>query len=229
MLEFVPDIDDDVPLPERAAEALPPMSPAEELEMRARTIKLLSDMTGTALTPDENDQKQARELAHQMMADPSVRPDYNKYPNEVMAYLAGMVSQTNCMIVDELSELKLYVVNKLVYEIEHAKDSKSRIAALSKLGEIDGVDAFKKRSETTHILKPMAEVEKELSSVLDSIEYTIIGNGTRALGQDSPEDDDQVDSGSGESGSDGEEGEDVDQVGYEAPNYDSVEQDERRE
>ena len=223
--EFVPDIDEDVPLPERAAEALPPMSPSEELEMRARTIKLLSDMTGTVLEPNSEDQTQARSLAKQMMSDPSIRPDYNKYPNEVMAYLAGMVAQTNCKIVDELSELKLYVVNKLVYEIEHTKDSKTRIAALAKLGEIDGVDAFKKRSETTHILKPMAEVEKELSNVLDSIEYTLIESGPRALGQDRLEDDDSLDSGAGGSGGEGE-GDDLPEFIDEAQENKSVEQDE---
>jgi hypothetical protein len=39
---------------------------------------------------------------------------------------------------------------------------------------VDGVDAFKKRSEVTHIIKPIEEVEKELLSVLEGIEYTVI-------------------------------------------------------
>ena len=93
-----------------------------------------------------------------------------------MAYLAGMVAQSNCMLVDELSDLKLYVVNKLVYEVEHAKDSKSRISALAKLGEVDGMDAFKKRSEVTMQIKSIQEVEKELLSVLDNIEYIVLPN-----------------------------------------------------
>jgi hypothetical protein len=87
-----------------------------------------------------------------------------------MAYLAGMISQSNCMLVDELSDLKMYVVNKLVYEIEHARDSKSRIAALSKLGEVDGVDAFKKRSEVTMKVQSIEEVEKELLITLEALE-----------------------------------------------------------
>jgi vacuolar-type H+-ATPase subunit I/STV1 len=91
-----------------------------------------------------------------------------------MAFLAGLVAQSNCAIVDDLSELKLYVVNKLVYEVEHAENSKTRIQAITKLGEVDGVDAFKKRSEVTHIIKPIEEVEKELLSVLEGIEYTVI-------------------------------------------------------
>jgi hypothetical protein len=97
-----------------------------------------------------------------------------------MAFLAGLVAQSNCAIVDDLSELKLYVVNKLVYEVEHADNSKIRIQALSKLGEVDGVDAFKKRTETTHIIKPIEEVEKELLSVLEGIEYTVIDDGNGA-------------------------------------------------
>jgi hypothetical protein len=170
-----PEIDENIPLPANAAEALPDLSPQEELNARARTIKFLSDITGTPIVPNQNDIEEAKQLATQMMSDPQKRIDYSKYPNEMMAYLAGMVAQTNCALVDDLSELKMYVINKLVYEIEHAKDSRSRIQAVTKLGEEDGIDAFKKRSETTHIIKPIEEVEKELMSVLEGIEYKVLG------------------------------------------------------
>jgi hypothetical protein len=170
-MELVPDIDESIPLPKRAGDAMPELSPKEELDMRARTIKMLADLSGTPLVPDEDDVSTARNLARQMMEDPKLRPEYAKYPNETMAYLAGMVAQTNCMIVDELSELKLYVVNKLVYEAEHAKNSKDRLSALKSLGEVDGVDAFKKRSEMTVTVKPIEEVEKELLTLLEGIDY----------------------------------------------------------
>lgn len=182
MTTLIPDIEDNIPLPANATEALPELSPAEEVALRANTIKLLSELTGDLIEPNEDHQEQAVSLAKEMLNNPAMRPEYSKYPNEVMAYLAGLVAQSNCMIVDELSDLKLYVVNKLVYEIENAKDSKSRIAALSKLGEVDGVDAFKKRSETTITVKPIEEVEKELLSVLDNIEYTVIGEETPEIG-----------------------------------------------
>ena len=166
----VPEIEENIPLPASAADALPQLSPKEELDMRARTIKLLADINGDPITPSEEQKEVAQSLAKQMMQDPQMRPDYAKYPNEVMAYLAGMISQSNCMLVDELSDLKMYVVNKLVYEIEHARDSKSRIAALSKLGEVDGVDAFKKRSEVTMKVQSIEEVEKELLITLEALE-----------------------------------------------------------
>ena len=155
---------------------MPDLSPAEELHMRARTLKLLADMSGVPIEPDEDDAAQAEVLARQMMSDPQLRPEYAQYGNEVMAYLAGMVAQTNCMLVDELSDLKLYVVNKLIYEIEHAKSAKERISALTKLGEIDGVDAFKKRTEVTVKVQTIEEVEKELLATLDSIEYRVLSN-----------------------------------------------------
>jgi hypothetical protein len=169
--EYWPEIESDITLPVGAVDAMPPLSPAEELQMRARTIKLISDITGTGLAPSPTNQEAAESLARRMMEDPKARPDFAQYPNETIAYLAGMVAQSNCMIVDELSELKLYVVNKLVLEVEQAKNAKDRITALSKLGEVDGVDAFKKRTESTFIVKPLAEVEKELLSVLEGIEF----------------------------------------------------------
>jgi hypothetical protein len=76
--------------------------------------------------------------------------------------------------VEELSDLKLYVVNKLFEAAEQADDLKVRINALKALGEVDGIDAFKKRSEITHIIKPIEEVEKELLQVLEGIEYTVV-------------------------------------------------------
>ena len=170
---LIPDIEDDIPLPKKAAEAFPELTPNEELEMRVRTIKLLSDLTGVPVVPSSQHRMEAHDLAQQMMQNPKHRPEYNRYPNETMAYLAGMVAQTKCMLVDELSELKLYVINKLVQEVEHAQMPKDRIAALTKLGEIDGVDAFKKRTEMTIQIKPIEEVEKELLSVLENIEYAV--------------------------------------------------------
>jgi len=171
---YFPEIEEGVPLPQSAADALPAMSPQEELEMRARTIKFIADLTGQDIAPDEENRETAHELARQMIENPQLRPDFATYPNETLAYLAGLVSQYNTAIVEDLADLKMYVVNKLVYEVEHAKDAKSRITALSKLGEIDGVDAFKKRTEMTVKHLSIEEVEKQLTSVLENIEYRVI-------------------------------------------------------
>ena len=174
MSSYLPEIEECIPLPPNAAEAMPDLSPAEELEMRVNTLKLLADLNGNPIKPTEEDQLQAVNLAREMVENPKLRPDYAKYPNEVMAYLAGMVAQSNVQLVDELSDLKLYVVNKLIHEVEHAKTSKDRIAALKNLGEVDGVDAFKKRTEMTVKVQPIEEVEKELLTILNGVEYAEI-------------------------------------------------------
>jgi hypothetical protein len=173
MSYLIPDIEDAVPLPPSATIAMPELSPAEELAMRARTIKLLSDATGQVLVPTEADQDAAMSIAKEMMQDPAIRPDFAKYNDETMAYLAGMVTQHKVQLVDELSELKMYVVNRLINEVETATSAKDRINALSKLGDIDGVDAFKRRSEVTHVVKPMEEVEKELLSTLEALRISV--------------------------------------------------------
>ena len=174
MDEIIPPIEENIPLPSSAAEAFPELSPAQELEMRANVIKLMSDLTGNPLIPSSGDVDTAKQIAKQMMEDPHHRPDFSKYGNETLAFLAGMVAQTNVAIVDDLADLKMYVVNKLIMEVENARDSKIRVAALSKLGEIDGVDAFKKRSEMTVKHQTMEEVEKELLQTLESIETKVI-------------------------------------------------------
>lgn len=174
MEPFIPNIEDNIPLPANASEALPELSPSEELQMRANTIKFIAELTGQDITPSKGDVDTATELAREMIENPKHRPEFAKYPNETLAFLAGMVSQMNVTVVDDLAELKTYVVNKLIQEVETSKDAKTRVAALTKLGEVDGVDAFKKRSEMTVRSLPIEEVEKELLATLSSIEDKVI-------------------------------------------------------
>lgn len=178
---LVPPIEENIPLPENAKDAFPELTAEQELQMRANVIKLMSDLTGQELAPTQENADQAKTIAKEMMSNPQYRPDYSKYPNETLAMLAGMVAQMNVSIVEELSDLKMYVVNKLVAEVEAAKDPKVRVAALSKLGEIDGVDAFKKRSEVTHKHMSIEEVENELLNTLSIIEGQVIDVEAKAV------------------------------------------------
>jgi hypothetical protein len=171
---LVPTIEENIPLPDNAKEAFPELTPAQELEMRASTVKLFSDLTGSPISPTSDNMDQAKQLARDMITDSRHRPDFAKYPNETLALLAGLVAQMNVSIVEELSDFKMYVVNKLVMEVENAKDSKTRISAIAKLGEVDGVDAFKKRTEITHKMQTIEEVEKELLETLGALENRVI-------------------------------------------------------
>jgi hypothetical protein len=80
-----------------------------------------------------------------------------------------MVSQYDQMIVKDLADLKVFVVNKLVEQTESG-NAKDVIAALKALGEVDGVDAFKRRSEVTVQVKPIDQVEKDLLAKLEKLE-----------------------------------------------------------
>jgi hypothetical protein len=164
---IVPHIEEDVILPSSASEAMPNLSVAEEINMRAKTIKLVSDLKGENIEPTEENVAEARKLASEMMTNPDLRPEFGNYPNETLAFLAGLVSQSNHMIVKDLADFKLYVVNSLVKMAETAKSDKDKIAALKSIGDIDGVDAFKKKTEVTHKLETMEVVEKELLSMLN--------------------------------------------------------------
>ena len=181
MNPIVPDIEENIPLPQSAVEAFPELTPSQELSMRANVVKLMSDLTGQPLNPNKDNVNQAEDLAREMIENPKYRPDFAKYPNETLAFLAGMVSQMNVSVVEDLADLKMYVVNKLIAEVENARDAKIRVAALSKLGEVDGVDAFKKRSEMTVKVQPIEEVEKELLETLSNIESKVIDVEAREI------------------------------------------------
>jgi hypothetical protein len=177
---LVPDIEESIPLPKNMAEALPTLSPQEELDMAARTVQLLSDLTGRPLVAEEGDAEIAHKVARQLIENPKTRPDYSALSMPQMALLRGMVAQYDFELVDDLTRLKNYVINKLLESVETAKDDRTRLNALIKLGEVDGVDAFKKRTEMTVQIKPIEEVEKELLTVLEGIEYRVVGEKSAA-------------------------------------------------
>jgi hypothetical protein len=173
MTTLVANIQPNVPLPATATEAFPPLTDLEEIEMRGRTVKMIADIEGKPIEPNEDHRAQASALAQQVMSDSSVRLNLNDYPNETMAYLAGMVTAYQADLVKELADLKRFVINKLVKETDHP-DAKIRVAALTKLGEVDGVDAFKKRSEVTVRQQSIEEVEKELLDTLERLQKRTI-------------------------------------------------------
>jgi len=168
MSTYILDVDKDIVLPKDATEAMPQMTQQEELEVYARTIKLLSDLQGKPIEPDEKDKDTARELAKKMLTS-NEKVDFANYRNEILAYLAGMVAQYDQMVVRDLADLKLYVVNKLVEQTTNP-DPKFALPAVKALGEIDGVDAFKKRTEVTVAHKTSEEVEKSLLEKLERLE-----------------------------------------------------------
>ena len=174
MQQLIPTIDETVPLPRTATDIDLDLSPREEIEMRARTLKLLAELTNTTIETDEEDEAKAKQLMAHVNANPDFVPDFDKFSDGSILILAELVKANSVQIVPEYADLKHYIVNKLIFEVEYSKSSKDRIAALKSLGEIDGVDAFKKRTETTHIVKPIEEVEKELVTILDNIDYAVV-------------------------------------------------------
>ena len=108
---IIPVIEDNIPIPKNAKEALPDTPVQEELTMRAQTIKLVSDLAEEIIEPTTEDIEQAESLAKEIMGNPELKPEFGSYPNETIAYLAGLVSQTSHMVAKDLADIKLSVLN----------------------------------------------------------------------------------------------------------------------
>ena len=181
---IVPNIDAGIPIPKNTKAALPDMTPQEELTMRSKTIKLVSDLADEVIEPTTEDIEQAEDLAREIMKNPELKPEFGNYPNETIAYLAGLVAQTSHMVAKDLADIKLSVLNGLLQEASLAKTSRERISAWSKIGEIDGVDAFKRKTEITHITKSGDELEKELLETINSLKSKVIDGEHRVIDDD---------------------------------------------
>ena len=173
-LVVVPMIEDQIPIPKSKKEAMDDMSVDEEIEVRAETIKVVADILGEPIEPTTENKEEASKVAKQMMEHPELKPEFGSYPNETMAYLAGMVAQTNCMLVKDMADYKLYVLNNAVKVHEATDNPKEKLMALRMIGEMDGVDAFKRKTEVTHITKSGDELEKELLETIEQLKGTVI-------------------------------------------------------
>ena len=163
---FTPDIESGIPIPFDTEDTLPDMSDEEEVRVRATTAKLIADLTGQELVPDPVQRQQAIDL---FISNSNNRLPLSAYPNETLAYLAGMVTMYDGMVVKELANLKLYVVNRLIEESMKAPRPETRITALKALGEIDGVDAFKMRTESTIQQRSTEDIEREIMEKIDKL------------------------------------------------------------
>lgn len=163
---MMPHIEENIPIPKNSKEALGEMSQTEEIMVRAETIKEISDLTGEKIAPDANDVQKATQIATEMVTNPEKKQEFAIQPSPTIAVLAGMVGSMNHMIVKDLADLKLYVVNRLVEVVEKTDNAKEKTAALRAIGEVDGVDAFKKKVETTAKEESIDDVERELLKLL---------------------------------------------------------------
>ena len=111
---IVPNIDAGIPIPKNTKAALPDMTPQEELTMRSKTIKLVSDLADEVIEPTTEDIEQAEDLAREIMKNPELKPEFGNYPNETIAYLAGLVAQTSHMVAKDLADIKLSVLHGLL-------------------------------------------------------------------------------------------------------------------
>ena len=171
---YMPEVEDNIPLPKNAREAMPDLSPSQEVKMRANTIKLISDMKGDVIEPNAKNMEEAEMLAEEMMTKPEFKRDYSQYPNETMAYLAGMVAQTQVQLTKDLADYKMYVLNNAVLVSETTKSHREKLSALRMIGEMDGVDAFKKKTEITHVNKTGQELEEELKKAIEDLKGKVI-------------------------------------------------------
>lgn len=167
---MMPHIEQNIPIPKNAREALPDLTNEEEVEMLANTVKLISDLTGEEIQATQEDIDEAKSVIKTIIQEPNKKIHLKKYKNATLASLAGMVAELDAQVVDELKDLKTFVVNGLIREAATADKPKERITALRAIGDIDGVDAFKKHTEVVHKNMSMDDIETRLQTLVTKLQ-----------------------------------------------------------
>jgi hypothetical protein len=178
---IIPPLEENISLPRNARDALPELNNEEELEMLANTVKLLADLSGKPIQATKEDIAEAKTVAETIVKHPETKLQLKKYKNSVLASLAGMVAELDAQVVDDLKDLKTFVVNGLIKEAATAEKSKERITALRAIGEVDGVDAFKKTTEVIHKNMSLDDIEDKLRTLVNKIERRIQDKETNVI------------------------------------------------
>jgi hypothetical protein len=178
---IIPHLEENISLPRNARDALPDLSNEEELEMMVNTIKLMSDLTGNPIKVTKEDIAEAKTVAETIVKHPDKKLQLKKYKNSMLASLAGMVAELDAQVVDDLKDLKTFVVNGLIKEAATAEKSKERITALRAIGEVDGVDAFKKTTEVIHKNMSLDDIEDKLRTLVSRIEKRVQEKETQVI------------------------------------------------
>jgi DNA polymerase II small subunit/DNA polymerase delta subunit B len=105
-----------------------------------------------------------------MIEHPETKIQLRKYKNNTLASLAGMVAELDSSVVDDLKDLKTFVINGLIKEATMSDKSKERITALRAIGEVDGVDAFKKHTEVVHKNMSLDDIEDRLKVLVGKLQ-----------------------------------------------------------
>jgi len=165
-----PHIEENIPIPKNVREALPDLSNQEEIEMLANTVKLISDLTGQQIEATQEDIDEAKTVIKTIIKEPQTKLQIKKYKNSTLAALAGMVAELDAQVVDDLKDLKTFVINGLIKEATTSDKAKERITALRAIGEVDGVDAFKKHTEVVHKNMSMDDIEDRLKTLVNKLQ-----------------------------------------------------------
>jgi hypothetical protein len=167
---LVPPIEQNQPIPPHARDALPPLTNEQEIEMVGNTIKLISDLTGQRIQATQDDIDEAKTVIKTIIKEPEKKLNIRKYKNNTLAALAGMVAELDAQVVDDLKDLKTFVINGLIKEATMSDKAKERITALRAIGEVDGVDAFKKHTEVVHKNMSMDDIETRLQTLVTKLQ-----------------------------------------------------------
>jgi len=149
--------------------------------MLANTVKLISDLTGEQIQPTQADIDEAKTVAETIVKEPQTKLQLKKYKNTTLASLAGMRESINASVVDDLADLKTVVVNGLLREAMTSDKSKERITALRAIGEIDGVNAFKKHTEVVHTSMSLDDIEEKLKILVNKIQKRLDENESQVV------------------------------------------------
>ena len=82
-----PHIEQNIPIPKSARDALPVLNNEEELEMLANTIKLISDLSGEPIQATQEDINEAKTVAEAMIKNPENKLQLKKYKNSTLAQI----------------------------------------------------------------------------------------------------------------------------------------------
>lgn len=160
-------------------------SPTQVLAGQAGTASLLQKLGVEDTTLSEDEARAARQ-AFVAATTPNMDPRAQKQAillartPPAVRHLAGMLSEYDWQFVEQATEIRGYVVAKLMEESQHP-DPKIRMKALKLLGDVTEVGLFTERIEVTKKDASIEAVTDRLREKLEKLAHAIPGHRMDAL------------------------------------------------
>lgn len=147
--------------------------PFKDFQEKAAAACRTAEELGIDTTPTERDLAVAEDAVYELASDPekgNTKLAKKNFTPAVYKQVSGILNEYSVRVVDNATQIRLLVTNKLLIESENP-DPKIRLRSLELLGKITDVGLFTEKSEVTVTHRSTTELVDSIRAKIQKLMY----------------------------------------------------------